>query len=63
MYKLRVFNCSIADKNDDIESKANKWFSENPNIEIVELKTTSSACSRIHCLSVIVLYKERTTEG
>lgn len=61
MYKLKVFNCSIADKNDDIESKANKWFYENPNIEIIELKTTSSACSRIHSLSVTILYKERAT--
>lgn len=58
MLKIKTFHCSIADKSDCIDSRMNKWFVENPNIEVVELKTSSSACSRIHVLNVVVLYKE-----
>ena len=57
---VKVFSATKAREREELGGHITRWLRDEPNREIVDLIVRQSSDNEFHCLSITVLYNDRS---
>ncbi len=56
---VKVFTTTLARDREAMGEAIGRWIAEHPEVEVVDREVRLSSDSELHCLSILVFYRDR----
>lgn len=59
---MKVFSATKAREREELGERITQWLRENPALEVIDQAILQSSDREFHCLTIVLMYRERRPE-